>query len=71
MSWTGKPCPFTIQILIQITIFKMMAIHDTLVSDSENWCTYCELGLFFPVVLFMLYHDKGLLELVWICHVNL
>ena len=40
MSWTGKPCPFTIQILIKITIFKRMALHGTLVCDSENWCTY-------------------------------
>ena len=36
----GKLCPFTIQILIKSTIFKMMALHDTLVCDSENWCTY-------------------------------
>ena len=31
MSWTGKPCRFTIQILIKK--FKMMALHSTLVCD--------------------------------------
>ena len=60
MSWTGKPCPFTIQILIKITIAKIMALHSTLVCD-----------VFFPVVCFIhvfeqtsveqLYGDKGLL----------
>ena len=35
-----KPCPFTIQILIKITIFEIMALHGSLVCDSENWCTY-------------------------------
>ena len=32
----GKLCPFTIQNLIKITILKMMALHGTLVCDSEN-----------------------------------
>ena len=35
-----EPCPFTIQNLIKITIFKMMALHGTLVCDSKDWCTY-------------------------------
>ena len=35
MSWTGKPCPFTKQILIKFKIFKMMALHGILVCDSE------------------------------------
>ena len=34
MSWSGKPCPFTIQILIKISIFKVMAIYGTLVCDT-------------------------------------
>ena len=37
---TGNPCLFTIQNQIKITIFKLMALRDTLVCDSENWCTY-------------------------------
>ena len=24
----------------KITIFKMMALHGTLICDSENWCVY-------------------------------
>ena len=40
MSLMGKACLFASQILIKITIFKMMALHGTLVCDSENWCTY-------------------------------
>ena len=31
MSWTGIPCRFTIQNLLKITIFKIMALHGTLV----------------------------------------
>ena len=26
--------------LYKTTIFEMMVLHSTLVSDSENWCTY-------------------------------
>ena len=65
MSWTGKPCPFTKQILIKFKIFKMMALHGILVCDSE---VHFQTWLFFPVVCFIhvldqtsaeqLYRDK-------------
>ena len=38
----GKAWPLslsTIQNIMKIAIFKMMALHDTLVCDSENWST--------------------------------
>ena len=67
---TDKPCPFTIQNFIKITIFpKMMALHDNLVCDSENWCAYktwfvlsCGV-LFYSCVWEQLYRDKGLLAI--------
>ena len=54
MSWVGMSCLFTIQILIKITILKMMALHSALVCDSENWCT------FFPVVCCIYVFDQTL-----------
>ena len=61
MSWTGKqPCPFTIQILIQIPIFKIAALHLPLVCDSENRCT--KASLVFPVVCFINVFDQTLAE---------
>ena len=36
----GKACPFAMQNLIKIEIFKFMALCDTLVYDSDNWSTY-------------------------------
>ena len=32
----GTPCPFTIQNHTQMTILKMMALHCSFWSDSEN-----------------------------------
>ena len=56
MSWTGKPCRFTIQILIKK--FKMMALHSILVCD---WKLVHLLNLVcsFPCcVLFMFFFIK-------------
>ena len=60
--------PFTIQILMNITIFKMMALHGTLVWTLKIGAL-TKRGLFFPVVSYIyvfdqtlaeqLYHDKG------------
>ena len=67
----GKPRPFTIRILIKITIFKMMAVFTVLLSVTLKIGALTKLGLFFSLVCFIhvfdqtlaehLYHDKGLL----------
>ena len=64
MSWTGKPCPFTIQILIKITVFKMMALHCNVVCDSVTlWIgALTKLGLFLPEVCFIYVFDRNLAE---------
>ena len=65
-----EPCPFTIQNLIKITIFKMMVLWSVTLKIGA----LTKLGLFFLVVCFIhvfdqtlaeqLYRDKGLYECV-------
>ena len=44
----------------------MMALHDTLLCDSENWCTNTKLGLFFPVAHFIYVFDQTLAEQLYL-----
>ena len=57
-----KAYPFAIQNLIKIEISKMMALHDTLVDDSENWTTSTNFDLSFLLVCFMFVFDQNLAE---------
>ena len=57
-----KAYPFAIQNLMRIEISKMMALHDTLVDDSENWTTSTNLVLFFLLVCFTFVFDQNLAE---------
>ena len=60
----GKPWPFSsfaIQNFIKTTIFKLMVLCNTLVSDSENWPTYStNSGLLFPVMCFVFVSGEAL-----------
>ena len=61
----GKACPFSssaIQKLTIIAIFKLMALRDTLVYDSNNWSSY-NFDLLFPVVCFVFVSGQALQEL--------
>ena len=61
----GKP-PFSssaIQNLIIIEIFKLMALRDTLVYDSDNSGPLINFGLLFPVVCFVFVSSQALQEL--------
>ena len=61
MSWTGKPCLFTIQILIKLQFSKWL--HFTVLwSVTLNISAPTKLGLVFLVVGFIHVFDQTLAE---------